>query len=367
MRIFPTKLSLLALAYLVAGACKASVTELPTRISPDHPLLLFSGRRDDTKPGRIRLSHSGGRARMAFEGDALGLWIDSTNPNWLNIIIDDKRIEKLKVQGTGGYYPLASQLGPGIHTVEVVKATESMVGAVAFKGFALPAGGGVVEWPGSKAKTLQMEFIGDSITCGYGIEVTDPHQHFLPETENFSDSYAGIVARNLKADYLVVARSGIGMLRNYGGPRDGSGDNLAAIYDQIHTHEATPLWDSQRFTPDVVCINLGTNDFSPPGVNEKKFETDYMAFLKKLIIRYPHAKFVVLMGPMLNSVKLKTILEEIVKNTNQEHPGIASFFELSPQGAHGFGADHHPSRAQARVNGEELTAYLEKMLRSENR
>jgi hypothetical protein len=35
-----------------------------------------------------------------------------------------------------------------------------------------------------------------------------------------------------------------------------------------------------------------------------------------------------------------------------------SFFGMSPQGKYGFGAQWHPSRKQARVNAEEMTASL---------
>lgn len=347
----------------IAGAALADAgpVELPVTVAPADPLLVYSGRRDDAKPGEVRLGYSGGRVRLAFEGEALGVWLDAAKPNWVNVYIDGKRTEKLKVEGTGSFYPLAKDLGAGRHTVEIVKATEGSVGPVTFKGFSLPGKGRAVEWPDRQVRKI--EFIGDSITCGYGIEVDDPKLHFAPETENFCDTYAWRAARALNADYLVVARSGIGMLRNYNGPTEGSPDNMPVLYERTLFHEPGLTWDPARFTPDVVCINLGTNDFSTSGVNQEKYVANYEAFVKMLVARCPAARVVLLLGPMQNSPVLKELLHRVAATVNAEHPGVASVFELSKQGSRGFGADFHPSRAQAEVNGAELAGYLSDLLK----
>jgi Lysophospholipase L1 and related esterases len=331
----------------------------PVTVAPDDPHLLYSGRRDDSKPGEVQLGYSGARVRMAFEGPALVVKLESAKPNWVNIYVDGRRTEKLKVDGEETAYPVASGLGAGVHTVEIVKATEGMVGPVTFRGFELPEGGKVVEYP--NPETRRIEFIGDSITCGYGIEVDDPKVHFTPDTENFCDTYAWRTARALNAEYAVVARSGIGMLRNYGGPTDGNPDNMPAIYDRALFHNKTP-WDFSRFVPNVICINLGTNDFSGKGPNLELFTGNYVEFIKKLIGLHPEARIVVLAGPMNNTRTLKDLLNQVVDTVNAEHPGKVTFFELSAQGARGHGADYHPSRAQAEVNGEELAEYLSELM-----
>jgi lysophospholipase L1-like esterase len=286
--------------------------------------------------------------------------MESAKPNFVNVYIDGKRMEKIKIEGPEKSYEIASGLAPGAHTVEIVKATEGMVGPVIFRGFELSEGGKVADWP--KKETRKIEFVGDSITCGYGIEVNDPKIHFSPDTENFSDAYASIAARALNADYLVVARSGIGMLRNYGGPVDGSPDNMPAIYDRVLFHQPQPAWDPAKFTPDVVCINLGTNDFSKPGPNQEKYVSNYVTFVNMLIGRYPKARFVLLAGPMNNSDVLKGLIAQVAEMVNKDHAGKVTTFELSKQGSRGFGADYHPNKEQAKVNGAELAEYLSKLM-----
>lgn len=353
MKLLPSYLLVLIVAAVLPAA---SLAELPVSVAVDNPHLVFSGRRDDAKAGEVRIGYSGSRVRIAFEGSVLGLRIDSANPNWVEVFIDGKRTEKLKVEGKNGYYEIASGLGNGVLTAEIVKVTEGSIGEITFKGFALPEGGKVVPWPTKETKKI--EFIGDSITCGYGIEAENPKTHFSPETENFCDTYAWLAARALNAEYLVVARSGIGILRNYNGPYEGNADNMPAIYDRTLIHDPSLKWEPARFTPDVVCINLGTNDFSTTGVDKQKFTDSYLSFGKMLMVRYPAAKIVLLAGPMQNSQELKDILADVTETLNRDKPGTVSFCELSQQGALGFGADFHPNKEQAKINGAELAKYL---------
>lgn len=50
----------------------------------------------------------------------------------------------------------------------------------------------------------RIEFIGNSITCGYGVESENPSDPFTYETENHFYTYAARTARALKAQHLVL-------------------------------------------------------------------------------------------------------------------------------------------------------------------
>ncbi|HSI83450.1 MAG: SGNH/GDSL hydrolase family protein [Candidatus Methylacidiphilales bacterium] len=359
-RGFALIIVLASLILITLAAPLSAQQPLPVRIGAEDPLVLYSGRRDDTQKGAVMFGYSGARIRTAFTGESIGMWMDSPNPNWVNIYVDGKRISKIKVSGEGGYYELVSGLSKAKHTVEVIRATEANQSLTIFKGFALPEGARTESWPEKDARKI--EFVGDSITCGYGIEVSDPKLHFAPDTENFCDTYAFIAAQNLKADFLVVACSGIGMLRNFHGPVDGSKNNMFNLYDATFYKMETPHWDFSRYVPDVVCINLCTNDFSPDGPNKEKFEANYIEFLKKMVTRYPSARIVVLQGPMQNTATVREILNRIVETMNQGTEKKAFYFQMSKGGAHGFGADYHPSQEQAKINGAELTTFLSELM-----
>lgn len=49
-----------------------------------------------------------------------------------------------------------------------------------------------------------MEFIGDSITCGYGVDDPDKEHHFKTATEDVTKAYAYKTALALNADYSMV-------------------------------------------------------------------------------------------------------------------------------------------------------------------
>ena len=69
--------------------------------------------------------------------------------------------------------------------------------------------------------------------------------------------------RSLGAVASIIARSGIGAYRNYGEAKTGSpGYNMPAQYDYTLYNDKSEHWDFSRWQPDIVCINLGTNDLS---------------------------------------------------------------------------------------------------------
>ena len=330
-------------------------------VRPAHRELRYSGRTGEVAPGQVALGWSGTRVRLRFKGTSISMRMaDDTKENCVVVRIDGQRRAKLRLDAPDGTYTLATNLAPGEHTVEVVRVTEAMVGLPRFLGFTLNPGATVLPW--GKEPDRRILFVGDSITCGYGVEVDDPNQHFTAATENFCDSYTGLTVEALQADYLVVSRSGIGMLRNYDGPREGSADAMPAIYPRQFFQTEQPRWDPARFKPQLICINLGTNDFSTSGPDVDKFIATYRQFATGLLKQYPKAKLVLLQGPMNNSPELRAALHRVLATLPPKLAARAASFELSAQGQLGFGADWHPSRAQSQRNAAELTAHLRQLM-----
>lgn len=296
--------------------------------------------------------------RLAFTGTTITVAMRAVEQtNWIDVYLDGQRTDKLEIGTEWKDYTLATGLTDIQHTLEIVKATEGYEGIVEIGEIQLSDNAEIADWP--TPDTHRIEFIGDSITCGYGIESNDRNEHWSPSTENFCDTYAWHTIRALNADYTVVARSGIGMLRNYNGPREGSEENLPSLYERSFFRDAEPVWDFRRFTPDIVCINLGTNDFSTTGVDPIAYEAAYLTFVNRILKQYPQARIVCLLGPMLNSPDVKAILHRVANVANQNLGTPRVFhFEMTAQGSLGYGADWHPSKAQAFLNGKELTAYL---------
>lgn len=113
----------------------------------------------------------------------------------------------------------------------------------------------------------RIEFIGNSITCGYGIESEDRDAPFTYNTENHYYTYAALTARALQAQHLVVARSGIGVYRNYGSPASGSGDG------EVYRFDMSPQTGSLGYAPG----------WHPTMRQHRKMAVELTSYLKKLM------------------------------------------------------------------------------------
>jgi len=349
------------LLVMMLACTVASAKPEPVQVLPDDPALSYSGRIDRSTPGQATLSWSGSRVRLLFHGTDVALRMhDDTGQTYIRVWIDSQPMPKINLTTAESLIPLATGLDTGIHEVAVVRITEGMQGLSHFQGFVLDSAAKALPFP--KEPDRRILFIGDSITCGYGVESDDPNDHFSPATEDFCQSYTGITVAALQADHMVVSRSGIGMVRDYDGPYEGNDDAMPLIYGRLLYGRETPAWNPADFVPHVICINLGTNDYSTTGVNRASYIATYIRFAQSLLTQYPKARLVLLQGPMNNTSDLHDDLQKVLSALSADHKDRVSFLELSAQGRLGYGADSHPNRRQSRHNATELTAYLRKLM-----
>jgi lysophospholipase L1-like esterase len=274
------------------------------------------------------------------------------------VVVDGKVGSKLVAKD--GKNVLAEGLASGEHTVELYRRTEASEGESRILGFDWGAGELLPPAP----VTRRLEFVGDSITCGYGVEGPNMSCTYSPETENHYLTYAALAARSLKAELSTVAWSGKGVVCNYGDDASSCTDPLPTYYDRALPSRADSLWDFSRFQPDAVVVNLGTNDFSTMVDPDKAtFEGGYRALLGRIREHYPDAHILCTNGPMLSGQDLATVrghLQNVV--TELADPKITSF-EIPPQdGSDGYGCDYHPSAARHQKVAVVVEAALRKAL-----
>ena len=105
--------------------------------------------------------------------------------------------------------------------VRVMKFSEAAFGYAGLKelkidgGFDTPLRG--YSTTGGTGK-LKLEFIGDSITCGYGIEGVWEKDTFTTQQERPDKAYAFLTAKALGAEVQLCSWSGIGLTSNYVDP-----------------------------------------------------------------------------------------------------------------------------------------------------
>ena len=113
--------------------------------------------------------------------------------------------------------------------VKIVKLSESPMSTYAISDITI---NGKDEKP-AENKSRYIEFIGDSITCGYGVDDEDKDHHFSTKTEDCTKAYAYKTAEKLDADYSLVSFSGHGIISGYSG--DGK-KVLTQLVPPYYTH-----------------------------------------------------------------------------------------------------------------------------------
>jgi len=321
------------------------------------PAVHFVGRVDDSDPNQARFAWSGTGVVARFDGTQVSAKLGGSQH--YTVVIDGTVI-KPKLVATNGSNELATGLAPGEHTVELYRRTEATLGVATFMGFDF--GGGTLLAPPLPRRRI--EVIGDSIACGYGNEGADMNCSFSADTANHYLAFAALTARALEAELSTVAWSGKGVVCNYGAAPASSEDPLPLYYDRTLPHDATSKWNFERFSPDAVVVNLGTNDFSPSSApSQPAFETAYAALLQRIRAAYPRAYVLCTNGPMLSGSALST-LTRYVENVIDvlADPKISSF-DITPQdGSDGYGCDWHPSLARHQKVAATVTAAIKAKL-----
>lgn len=280
----------------------------------DHKDIRYSGRIDFSDPKEPVLIGSASYIEVLFSGDSCQIILQKLNPegehNYISLELDGKYLGRLKLENEDmESFPIYADAKSSKHHLKIYKATEASNGSIAFGGISaaklhcLP-----------KKPSRSIEFIGNSITCGMGIEWKE-----IPcdagvwyDQHNAYWAYGSRVARELETQFLLSSVSGIGMYRNW----NGEGPVMPQVYDNLYLNlDSNPQWKSDRFSPDLVSICLGTNDFSDgDGKKERlpfdtaKFVSEYIAFVENIYSRYPETQVVLLTSPMVNGEKGETFL-----------------------------------------------------------
>lgn len=335
-----------------------------TRVAATDKNIQYIGRVSMKNPESPMFTFPGVQIRSGFTGTSLRM-IAKPQSGYFMAQIDDAEAFKVSFcADQDSVVTLATALPRGEHQVKLMYVTEGYDRRAEFRGFILDNGCKLVPAPALPERKI--EFIGNSITCGYGVESINRDDPFLDATCNHYYTYATRTAQALNAQHVTVARSGIGVYRNFNGPKTGDKINMNTEYSHTLLYDATEQWDFSRYTPQVVCVNLGTNDTSTTGADLKMLKKGYVDLLRQIRTAYPEAKIVFLCGPMVNGDQLKavaTTLDAVVAEANKAGDNEVYRFNFAPQtGDLGYGASWHPSYYQQEKMAGELVPYLRALM-----
>lgn len=217
-------------------------------------------------------------------------------------------------------------------------------------------------------KKLKIEFIGDSITCGYGID-GGRYGSFSTETENFMKTYAYLTAEKLGADYSAVCYSGYGVLTGYTESGKINDKVVMNEYDKAcHlTGQEDPLWDFSRVRNNIVVINLGTNDASYCGSSSygrQLFTDAYVKMLQTVREKNPYAYILCILGDMNNS--LYPAIENAVSQYSLQTADsrVEAFSVDFKMGENDIVVDGHPGALSNMCAAELLTEKINSLINS---
>lgn len=235
-------------------------------------LIRYNGRTvDHDAVGARFFNWSGSGFEFSFIGTSVSAKFVTGNINepvpneneraYIGVFVDGSVYEtaRFPLDKNGGLYVLAEDLAVGTHTVRVVKETEMWYGKSGL--VSLVCDGEFL--PLSEKRKSMIEFIGDSITCGYGNLCSNRSPEFVTGEENFSNSYAAVTARDLGLSVSVIAASGNGFFHDYGCNTVNLIPELYEYSDKVFCSQIgvqPQKWDFSKDDCAAVVIKLGQND-----------------------------------------------------------------------------------------------------------
>ncbi len=318
--------------------------------------LAFAGRVRELGPRSGRYAWSGAGFIAHFVGTGFDAELEDAAQ--FHTLVVDGTVSTLETSPGRAWYSLASGLPNGEHVVELYRQTEAFVGVTTLHGVAVRDG--ELAAPPSST-TRRLEFVGDSITAGYGNEGANTGCSFSPETENHYLTYGAVAARALGARASTLAWSGRGVVKNYDG---GDGEFMPALYDRTLPQEGDTPWSFVE-PVDAVVINLGTNDFSTaPDPTVEDFAAAYEAFLRHIREKNPNAFILGTVGPMLQAADLALARQAIERAVERRHKAgdtrVGSYLLRTRNEAPG--CDWHPSVKTHQAMADELVGQLKQHL-----
>lgn len=219
---------------------------------------------------------------------------------------------------------------------------------------------------------LKIEFIGDSITCGYGIDDEDPLHPFMTATEDVTRAYAYKTAVKLGADFSFFSASGYGIISGYTDDpsRRNEPELIPPYYESMGlSYDSLPglpdtrdiKWDYSRFRPGIVVINLGTNDDSfcqDDKDRQAEFTERYAEFLKVVRRLNPDAHIFCILGLMGDRL-YPSVCDAVSRYEAATGDPKINTVHLTEQDAEaGYVSDYHPLASAHDLAADELTSAI---------
>lgn len=343
----------------------------------------------------LTLFWTGSAVELNVQGSELWVEVESQYDmyeSWISIVINGVPVSR-QMLTTGRYWVCVFRgMNAGVvKNVRIVKDVQAMSGdsGCSLQIHALKSDGAFLP---VQEKPYKIEFIGDSITSGEGAIGAKAEEDWIPMWFSAIHNYTYMTAGALNAEYRVISQSGWGVLTSWDNNPKGS---IPDVYEQVcgllagERNEELGAGDEHDFSswqPDVVVVNLGSNDggaFQSPEwkdpdtgkvykqrLNEDgtyheedlaAFEKAVEQFLFKLRKNNPTAHLVWAYG-MLGFPMMPAIYRAVNAYTQKTGDRKVTIIQLPDTTEETVGARTHPGELSHRRTAEVLAEYVQGML-----
>lgn len=314
----------------------------------------INGRHRISDDGILEFNWSASGFEMNFEAEIINVCFCQNHTDndvcYMGVYLDGVRIQKFPVV-TGTETLMIEDIPSGEHHLKLVKLSEGnkiiKIASVELIGD-LPKVLKAPEYP------CKFEFLGDSITCGFGDIAERGFGVFRTRDEDVTKTYAYLTAAHFNADIRIEAYSGQGIVRNC----NGIVDYPIPHFFSHRLRKCDEVHDFESWIPNVLVINAGTND-NGGKVTDEEFFIGAENFLTHVVKAYPQTQVIWLYGMM--GLKYEKVIDAVVKKMN--NPKI-HFLPVAPISAEKdeVGAIGHPNEKGQKRAAESLIMKINEIL-----
>ena len=330
-------------------------------ITAINPTIAIEGRSQTLDDGSLLIGYPGVSLHTHFEGQHLSLVAQSSGTeNELEVLVEGETPRTIRLTEKQQEWVLIDA-GQVVHRdVRIINRGETWLGRVTLQGFITDAGAHLSR---PERPTRKLLIVGDSVTCSYGAGDRSAPLNTAPWW-NPRASYGMRLADSLNAQVHLVCYGGRGLIRSWNGNTDEG--NAPEFFEWTIADKANPVtWDHDQYSPDLILVSLGTNDFSlgiGPLPERQTFVTAYVDFLKRLRAVHPEAVIALTDGSIVNdnddpARPQKSVLRQYIQEAIQRFDEPNVYF-IPAHHYPGDAKDGHPTAAQHAKMARELADQL---------
>ncbi|ESP94598.1 SGNH/GDSL hydrolase family protein [Pseudoalteromonas luteoviolacea] len=360
LRLISIKLSLLAFVLSCVGGLFSSAV-FAKSYKATHHAIVYEGRvSKHYNKGQVEFNWPGTQLKTKLVGKSLKVTMAGYGDQF-DVLVDGVLHKKIVTGQNGNFeeHVVFTQQDVKTVDIEIVKRWENYSNNTKILSFSTD---GRLE--GIWQQQPHILFIGDSISAGFGSESTK-RQCTWSEIVNSSNArvaFPYLTASQLEASFTQVSYSGLGLIRNWSG--NDPHHNLRTYFDKV----TAVFGDNKAYEdthPNLVVIEVGTNDFSTDPQPHEPWETiedvkaDWVStmveFVNTVRYRFPNAPVVFMPRPAYPyDFIIPATLEAKAKLEEQGIDKLYSHTFSSPL----EGCIWHPTTAEHTDIANKLSAFI---------